>query len=128
MRLFPRREAEAPAGLTKTDLEHAYDRGRHDERKRHHSHPILGLIIAALAILGVGAVYLGLHEGSFSKAGQVVDAKLATADAKLATAADRTQVASLGAAQKVADAGSAAQQAGQTLRQNDAQQPQTQQY
>lgn len=121
MRLFPRREAEAPAGLTKTDLEHAYDRGRHDERKRHHSHPILGLIIAALAILGVGAVYLGLHEGSFSKAGQVVDAKLATA-------ADRTQVASLGAAQKVADAGSAAQQAGQTLRQNDAQQPQTQQY
>jgi hypothetical protein len=123
MRLFPRRQEEAPAaGLTRTDLEHAYDRGRRDERKRHHSHPILGLIIAAAAILGAGAVYLGFHEGSFSRAGQVVDSNLAVA-------ADRTQVASQTAAQKVADAGSAAQQAGQNLRQTDGQQqPQTRQY
>ena len=122
MRLFPRRNETAPAGPTRADLERAYDRGRHDERKRHHSHPILGLIIAAAAVVGIGAVYLGFHEGSFSRAGQVVDSNLAVA-------ADRTQVASQDAAQKVADAGSAAQQAGQNLRQTDSQQqPQTQQY
>ena len=124
MRLFPRREREVvvdgPArqvvveGATKADLRRAYDRGREDERKRHHSHPILGFVIAAAAVIGIGAVYLGFHEGSFSRAGQVVDSNLAVA-------ADKTQVASQGAAQKVADAGSAAQQAGQTLSQNDQQ-------
>jgi hypothetical protein len=120
MRLFPRRDETVPAGPTRADLDRAYERGRHDEKKRHHSHPILGLIIAAAAVVGIGAVYLGFQEGSFSKAGQVVDSNLAVA-------ADRTQVASQDAAQKVADAGTAAQQAGQTLRQNS-QQPQTQQY
>lgn len=124
MRLFPRREREVvvdgPArqvvveGATKADLRRAYDRGREDERKRHHSHPILGLVIAAAAVIGIGAIYMGFHEGSFSRAGQVVDSNLAVA-------ADKTQVASQGAAQKVADAGSAAQQAGQTLSQNDQQ-------
>lgn len=115
MRLFPRRHDEpVPAGLSRADIERAYERGREDERARHHSHPILGLIIAAAAIIGVGAMYLGFHEGSFSRAGQVVDSHLVVA-------ADTTQVASQSAAQKVADAGSAAQQAGQTLGQNDQQ-------
>ena len=119
MRLFPRRDDPVPAGPTRADLERAYDRGRHDERKRHHSHPILGLIIAAAAVVGIGAVYLGFHEGSFSRAGQVVDSNLSVA-------ADRTQLASQDAAQKVANAGVAAQQAGQNLRQNDQQQAQPQ--
>ena len=123
MRLFPRHDKEVVTdgptkvvvdGPTKSDLRHAYDRGRADERKRHHSHPILGLVIAAAAVLGIGAMYLGFHEGSFSRAGQVVDANLAVA-------ADHTHAASQTAAQKVADAGSAAQQAGQTLSQNDQQ-------
>ncbi len=113
MRLFARHEEPAPAGgPTRADVKRAYDLGRQDERKRHHSHPILGLIIAAAAILGVGAIYLGVQEGSFSRAGQLVDQNIAVA-------ADHGQVASQQAAQKVADAGAAAQQAGQTLRQND---------
>jgi hypothetical protein len=115
MRLFPRREKEAvPAGPSPGDIKRAYERGREDERSRHHSHPILGLIIAAAAVIGIGAMYLGFHEGSFSRAGQVVDTHLAVA-------ADTTQVASQTAAQKVAAAGTAAQQAGQTLSQNDQQ-------
>ena len=112
MRLFARHAEPVPAGPTNADVKRAYDAGRHDERKRHHSHPILGLIIAAAAIIGVGAVYLGFHEGSFSRAGQVVDENLAVA-------ADHSQTASQAAAETVADAGTAAQQAGQTLRQND---------
>jgi len=115
MRLFPRREKEAlPAGPSSVDIKRAYERGREDERARHHSHPILGLIIAAAAVVGIGAMYLGFHEGSFSRAGQVVDTHLAVA-------ADTTQVASQTAAQKVADAGTATQQAGRTLSQNDQQ-------
>ena len=112
MRLFARHDEPAAVGPTRADVKRAYDLGRHDERKRHHSHPILGLIIAAAAIIGIGALYMGYHEGSFSRAGQVVDQNLAVA-------ADRSQDASQQAAQKVADAGAAAQQAGQTLRQND---------
>ncbi len=115
MRLFPRRHDEpVPAGPSRTDIKRAYEQGREDERARHHSHPVLGLIIAAAAVIGIGAMYLGFHEGSFSRAGQVVDSRLTVA-------ADTTQVASQSAAQKVADAGSAAQQAGQTLSQNDQQ-------
>ena len=92
MRLFSRRAEPAPADPSKIDMKKAYDLGRHDERKRHHSHPILGLIIAVAAIVGIGVVSLGAYEGSFSRAGQVIDHKLASA-------AGRTQVASVGAAQ-----------------------------
>ena len=112
MRLFARHAEPAPAGAASADVKHAYDLGRADERKRHHSHPILGLIVAIAAVIGCGALYLGLHEGSFSRAGQVVDENLAVA-------ADRSQGASQAAAMTVASAGAAAQQAGQTLRQND---------
>ena len=113
MRLFARHEAEPAAdGPTRADVRRAYDLGRADERKRHHSHPILGLIIAIAAVIGCGALYLGVHEVSFSRAGQVVDQNLAVA-------ADHSQSASQAAAETVADAGAAAQHAGQTLRQND---------
>jgi hypothetical protein len=98
MRLFPRRAEPADAGPSKPEIKKAYDLGRHDERARHHSHPILGLIIAGAAVVGVGAVGLGVYEGSFSRAGQVVDANLAAA-------ANHTQVASSSAAQSVAAAG-----------------------
>ena len=113
MRLFARHTEPVAEGATREDVKRAYDLGRADEKKRHHSHPILGLIIAVAAVVGCGAIYLGFHEGSFSRAGQVVDENLAVA-------ADHSQGASQVAAEKVADAGVAAQQAGQNLRQNDA--------
>ena len=112
MRLFARHDQPVAAGPNRADVQRAYDLGRKDEKARHHSHPILGLIIAATAVVGVGSLYLALHEGSFSRAGQVVDQNLAVA-------ADRSQSVSQQAAVKVANAGAAAQQAGQTLRQND---------
>ncbi len=111
MRLFARHDPEpSPAGATPADVKRAYDLGRADERKRHHSHPILGLIVAVAAIFGCGAVYLGMHEGSFSRAGQVVDENLAVA-------ADSSRGASQAAAITVADAGETAHDAGQTPRQ-----------
>ncbi len=112
MRLFARHQEPAAAGPSRADVQRAYDLGRKDEKARHHSHPVLGLIIAAAAVIGVGSLYLALHEGSFSRAGQVVDQNLAVA-------ADRSQAASQQAAAKVAEAGATAGQAGQTLRQND---------
>ena len=112
MRMFARHAEPVVEGPSRADVKRAYDLGRADEKKRHHSHPILGLIIAAAAVIGCGALYLGAHEGSFSRAGQVVDENLAVA-------ADRSQGASQVAADKVADAGAAARQAGQNLRQND---------
>src|SRR6185312_15169294 len=39
--------------------------------------PFLTLVVLMAAAAGVGAIYLGVHEGSFSRGGQVVDQKLA---------------------------------------------------
>ncbi len=93
MRLFKRHDPPTPAtGATPGDVKKAYEQGRHDERARHRSHPILGLIVAVAAVVGIGAVSLGAYEGSFSRAGQMVDQKLASATG-------RTQVASAAADQ-----------------------------
>ncbi len=97
MRLFPRRAEPEATGPSKPDIKKAYELGRHDERARHRSHPILGLIVAVAAVVGIGAVGLGVYEGSFSRAGQVVDANLAVA-------AHHTQVASANTAQTTATA------------------------
>jgi hypothetical protein len=78
--LFHRRKALSPAkdALTNEDVERAYDRGVHDERRRHRSHPILGAILLVAAAIGVGEIYLAARAGSFAGGGQVVDQKLAS--------------------------------------------------
>jgi hypothetical protein len=89
----------------------AYDRGRRDERARRprrHSSPFLTFIVLLAAAAGIGAIYLGVHEGSFSRGGEVVDQRLAGV-AQPATQATR------GAA---ARAGDALQNAGQRIKQS----------
>ncbi len=111
MRLWRRDDVPADEGLTRADVERAYEKGRTDERHRHHSHPILGVLMFLAAVVGVGMIYLAAREGSFSRGGEVVDQKLASA-------ADNAQVASQDAASAAVNAGDKAKDAGQNLRQN----------
>lgn len=97
-------------GPSETDVKRAYERGRRDEGARHKGHPILALGLFAAAAIGVGAVYLAAQQGSFSRAGQLVDNHLAVAADK---ASDTSQVA----ANAVSTAGQDVQAAGQTLKQ-----------
>ena len=98
-----------------------YQTGRHDgvvaakAAHRRHGHPVLATIVALVALVGAVGVALAVHEGSFTGAGQVVDAKVAqvTSPARDAArnAADRSGAA-------VATAGQAIEQQGQKLRQS----------
>ena len=90
----------------------AYDRGRRDERARRprrHGSPFLTLVVLLAAAAGVGAIYLGVHEGSFGRGGQVIDQKLAgvAAPAQQATrgAADRAGDALQNAGQRIKSVG-----------------------
>ncbi len=113
MRFFGRNQRVETSVLTKADIERAYERGREDERKRHRRrrHPVLGFLVFVAAVAGVAMIYLAAQQGSFTRGGQVVDQKLATA-------ADHAQVASQDAAVAADKAGQSAQNAGETLRQN----------
>jgi hypothetical protein len=94
-----------------TVVRHAYDRGRRDERARRprrHGSPFMTLIVLLAAVAGVGAIYLGVHEGSFTRGGQVVDQKLAGV-------AQPAQQATKNAADR---AGDALENAGQRIKQS----------
>jgi hypothetical protein len=106
MRFWRRDEVPTDEETTRADMERAYEKGVTDERRRHHSHPILGALMLVAAIIGVGMIYLAAHEGSFTRGGQVVDQKLASA-------ADTANSASQNAAV-------ATQNAGERLRQDSA--------
>jgi hypothetical protein len=98
----------ATLGERNSVVRHAYDRGRRDERARRprrHGSPFMTFIVLLAAAAGVGAIYLGVHEGSFTHGGQVVDQKLAgvTQPAQQATknAADRAGDALENAGQRI---------------------------
>ncbi len=110
-----RRDEHADHVLTKDDVDKAYQRGRADERARHRGHPVLGLMIAVVALIGVGLVYLAWREGSFSGGGQLIDNKLAVASNDVSHTASQ---AVTGAGETVAGAGERVKQAGQSLDQS----------
>jgi hypothetical protein len=72
---------EVTTGLTEADVEKAYEKGRRDERGRHRSHPILGLLVAVVALIGGAMLVLAAREGSFADGGRVMDAQIAKAGA-----------------------------------------------
>lgn len=82
--------------------------GRREERARHHGHPVIGLLVAIVAVAGAAMLALAAHEGSFTKGGQVVDQNLAAA-------AGQAQAAGAGALDKT---GQAIQNAGTSLQQS----------
>jgi hypothetical protein len=81
--------------------------GRHEERARHRGHPMIGLIVALVAVAGAAMLALAIHEGSFTRGGQVVDQNLTAV-------AGQAQNAGAGA---LAKTGQAIQNAGSTLEQ-----------
>jgi hypothetical protein len=94
--------------IDKADVKEAYERGRRDERARHRGSPLAALLVLLVALAGVGVFYLAAREGSFASGGQVVDSNLNAA-------AERVQTP----VRKAADsAGSALENAGQSLKQN----------
>jgi hypothetical protein len=81
-------------GPSEADVEAAYDKGRRDERRRHHSHPILTLVVAVIALVGGTMIYLAAREGSFAQGGKVMDHQLAQASQNAQVASqDVTQTA-----------------------------------
>ena len=88
----PVEEVHVHEGPTEADIEKAYDKGRRDERARHRSHPILGLMVAVVALVGGAVLFLAAREGSFADGGRVMDAQIAQASdqAKVATQDART--------------------------------------
>jgi hypothetical protein len=87
----------------------AYDRGRRDERARRprRGFPLIGLVVLLVAGAGAYAIYLGVHEGSFARGGQMVDQSLS----------NTTSTASQATHQLADKAGDALQNAGQKIKQ-----------
>ena len=51
----------------------AYQRGVADERARHKRNPLVSILIALCAVLGVAVIALAIWKGSFSGAGETLD-------------------------------------------------------
>jgi hypothetical protein len=68
-----------PEALDKADLREAYERGRRDERAARKRHPVAMTLTVIAALCGVVLLALAAINGSFSRAGGVVDENLNTA-------------------------------------------------
>jgi hypothetical protein len=86
----------------KADLREAYERGRRDERALRRRHPVLMTLLFLAAAVGAILIGLAAANGSFTRAGGVVDQNLAVA-ANRAEPAVRDAAAS--ASQSIKDAG-----------------------
>jgi len=95
----------ATDSLDKADLRAAYERGRRDERATRKRHPFLMTITFALALIGVVLLGMAAAQGSFMRAGGVVDDQLNIAADRAAPAVNEAASA---AGQNLRDAGQAA--------------------
>ncbi len=71
--------ATMDADTLKTELGHAYQRGRSDERARRPGRGLIAAVLVILSAAGVLFLALAAHEGSFSGAGADVDRTVAQA-------------------------------------------------
>jgi hypothetical protein len=92
---------KAPDALDKADLRQAYERGRRDERAARRRRPLLMTITFALALVGLALLVLAAVNGSFGRAGGIVDEKLNVAAERAGPAVDQAAGA---AGQKLRDA------------------------
>ena len=97
-----RPDAPATTAELKADLREAYERGRSDERSLRRRHPVAMTLTVIAALVGVVVMGLAAINGSFTRAGDVVDKNLATAATK-AEPAVRDAASSAG--QSLRDAG-----------------------
>lgn len=63
----------------KADLRQAYERGRQDERSTRRRHPVMMTFMFIAAAVGLALMGLAAFNGSFTRAGDVVDKNLAVA-------------------------------------------------
>jgi hypothetical protein len=96
---------KAPDALDKADLRAAYERGRNDERAARKRHPLLMTVTFLLALVGVVLLALAAVNGSFGRAGGVVDKQLNVAADRAAPMVDQ---AASNAGDSLRDAGRSA--------------------
>jgi hypothetical protein len=96
------KDAKGPDALDKADLREAYERGRRDERSARRRHPLLMTITFALAVIGAALLALAAVNGSFMRAGGVVDERLNVAADRAGPAVNQ---AASNAGQRLRDAG-----------------------
>jgi hypothetical protein len=101
------RDAAGPEELARADLREAYERGRRDERASRRRHPVAMTLTVAAALVGVVLLALAAVNGSFSRAGGVVDENLNTA---VNRAEPQVRDAAAQAGQSLRDAGQSARQ------------------
>jgi hypothetical protein len=113
MAFFKSSSQAAPGGavvvdgpVAKTRLREAYDKGRLDERKRHHRSPVLTLLLCGAALVGVVFLFYAFREGSFAGGGAAVDGKIAQVSSQAAPAVETA----------ASDAGALAEKAGDKLK------------
>jgi len=80
-------EQSALDALHKADLRDAYERGRRDERATRKRHPLLMTIVFLLAAVGAALLAMAAANGSFMRAGDVVDRQLNVAAERAAPVA-----------------------------------------
>lgn len=105
-----RLETEDKAAVVDThamakDLQEAYERGKRDGRASHRRHPVFMTLTFIAAVAGVAALGLAAYNGSFGRAGGVVDDHLATA---VTQAQPKVQDAASQASKSLHDAAAAA--------------------
>lgn len=71
-----RNEPNTQDALDRADVREAYERGRRDERSTRKRHPVLMTFTFIAAIVGVALLALAAVNGSFTRAGGVVDQNL----------------------------------------------------
>jgi hypothetical protein len=101
------RDDAGPEELARADLREAYERGRRDERASRRRHPVAMTLTVVAAVVGVVLLALAAVNGSFSRAGGVVDENLNTA---VTRAEPQVRDAAAQAGQSLRDAGQSARQ------------------
>ena len=101
------RDTAGPEDLAKADLREAYERGRRDERASRRRHPVAMTLTVVAALVGVVLLALAAVNGSFSRAGGVVDENLNSAVTK---AEPQVRDAAAQAGQSLRDAGQSVRQ------------------
>lgn len=99
------KDLRASDALDKADLREAYERGRRDERAARKRHPLAMTVTFLLALVGVALLAMAALNGSFTRAGGVVDQQLNVAADRAAPAVNQ---AASNAGQSLRDAGAAA--------------------
>jgi len=69
-------DTNTPDAQDRADLRSAYERGRADERASRKRHPVLMTFTVIAAIVGAVLLTLAVVNGSFTRAGGVVDQNL----------------------------------------------------